>query len=281
MWHWLHCTSSRSDHAQKTFQMTKEVALTGLDTLVDSILGHASLLTICKLKILVEYFYTHCRHRWDATVFKVKDNPHRHNLFICLFVYLIWLVMSQSTIFQSCWDDFRSSWAKTVLRCIYCVCSRTHLHSDSAGRESWISILSIPSLTFYHLCPYAPLSSTDVPFSSAIKITIHWLNLESKHMSWVRLWEPSWVRLWEPYWGVYSAALFWPKVCFSEIPKPHLQASIQELKWQTDYTASKMPNTKQDFSLVIDRNTSWTLSLLHSHKVHPSINVSVKGSSSS
>ena len=84
MWHWLHCTSSRSDHAQKTFQMTKEVALTRLDTLVDSILGHASLLTICKPKIIVEYFHTHCRHRWDATVLKVKANPHRHNLFICL-----------------------------------------------------------------------------------------------------------------------------------------------------------------------------------------------------
>ena len=59
----LHCTSSRSDHAQNSFQMTKEVALTRLDILVDSILGHASLLTFCKLKILVEYFYTHCRLR--------------------------------------------------------------------------------------------------------------------------------------------------------------------------------------------------------------------------
>ena len=64
----LHCTSSRSDHAQNYFQMTKEVALTRLDILVDSILGHASLLTFCKLKILVEYFYTHCRPRWDSTV---------------------------------------------------------------------------------------------------------------------------------------------------------------------------------------------------------------------
>ena len=82
----LHYTSSRSDHAQNYFQMTKEVALTRLDILVDSILGHASLLTFCKLKILVEYFYTYCRPRWDATVLKVKDNPHRHNLFICLFI---------------------------------------------------------------------------------------------------------------------------------------------------------------------------------------------------
>ena len=71
---------------QNSFQMTKEVALTRLDILVDSILGHASLLTFCKLKILVEYFYTHCRLRLDATVLKVKDNPHRHNLFICLFI---------------------------------------------------------------------------------------------------------------------------------------------------------------------------------------------------
>ena len=91
----LHCTSSRSDHAQNSFQMTKEVALTRLDILVDSILGHASLLTFCKLKILVEYFYTHCRPRWDATVLKVKDNPHRHNLFICLFIWFDALCRSQ------------------------------------------------------------------------------------------------------------------------------------------------------------------------------------------
>ena len=137
----LHCTSSRSDHAQKTFQM---VALTWFDILVDSILGHASLLTFCKLKILVEDFYTHCRPRWDATVSKVKDNPHRHNLFpLYLFVYLIWCVMSQSTIFQSCWYDFRSSWVEQVLRCIKWVCSRIHWHSDTASGESWISILSI------------------------------------------------------------------------------------------------------------------------------------------
>ena len=39
--------------------------------------------------------------------------------------------------------------------------------------------------------------------------------------------------------------------------EPHLQASIQELKRHrlTMTTASKMANTKQDFSLVIDRNT--------------------------
>ena len=48
----LHCTCSRSDHAQKTFQMIKEVALTGHDILVDSILGHASLLTFVCTKSL-------------------------------------------------------------------------------------------------------------------------------------------------------------------------------------------------------------------------------------
>ena len=81
----LHCTSSRSDHAQNSFQMTKEVALTRLDILVDSILGHATLLTFCKLKILVEYFYTHCRPRWDATVLKSRTI---HIDIICLFVCL-------------------------------------------------------------------------------------------------------------------------------------------------------------------------------------------------
>ena len=64
----------------------------------DSILGHASLLTFCKLKILVEYFYTHCRLRWDATVFKVKDNPHRHNLFVCLFDLMRYVAVNNFSV---------------------------------------------------------------------------------------------------------------------------------------------------------------------------------------
>ena len=59
----LHCTSSRSDNAQNSFSDDKIGGSHRLDILVDSILGHASLLTFCKLNILVEYFYTHCRPR--------------------------------------------------------------------------------------------------------------------------------------------------------------------------------------------------------------------------
>ena len=127
-------------------------------------------------------------------------------LFVCLFDLMRYVAVNNFSVMLGWFSVFLG---RTSIKMHQCVCSRIHWHSDSAGGESWISILSIPSLTFYHLCPCAPLSSTDFPFSSVIKIAIHWLNLESKHMSWVRLWEP--------YWGVYSAAPFSPKVCFSEI----------------------------------------------------------------
>ena len=122
--------------------------------------------------------------------------------------------------------------------------------------------------------PLCPLSSTDVPFSSVIKIaTLTELGIQTHVMS---------KALRAILRGLFCCPILAKGLLFRN-SKPHLQASIQELKWHrlTMTTASKIANTKQNFSLVIDRNTSWTLSLLHSQKVHPSINVSVKGSSSS
>ena len=127
-------------------------------------------------------------------------------LFVCLFDLMRYVAVNNFLVMLGWFSVFlgRTS-IKMHLMCLL----KDTLTQWLCRRWVLNNILSIPSLTFYHLCPCAPLSSTDFPFSSAIKIAIHWLNLESKHMSWVRLWEP--------YWGVYSAAPFSPKVCFSEI----------------------------------------------------------------
>ena len=72
----------------------------------------------------------------------------------CVFCLFVLILLSQSTIFQSCWDgsSLNQYWAADKVSC-----SRTQ-HSDSAGGETRTSNPSIPSLTLYHLSHCAPLA---------------------------------------------------------------------------------------------------------------------------
>ena len=117
----LHCTSSRSDHTHlnihKYFSDDKrggsDLTWHGFNKyrLTQYCMGHASLLILCMLKILVEYFYKLCRPRWDATVLKSRTI---HIDIICFLSIWFDALRPLSTIFKSCWDDFPSSWVKPV-----------------------------------------------------------------------------------------------------------------------------------------------------------------------
>ena len=84
------------------------------------------------LKIFSEVHLNKCsRHK--------KQTIHSDRLrFLSNFFYLFRFLMSQSTIFQSCWD--LSSWVVS--------CTRTQ-HSDAASMETRTSNPFIPSLTLY------------------------------------------------------------------------------------------------------------------------------------
>ena len=148
----LHCTSSRSDHTQIFFRWQKRWLWHDLTWLlqisVDSILGHASLLTLCMLKILVEYFYKHCRPRWDATVLKSRT-IHIDIICFCLFDLMLYVPCQQFLSHAwmiSCLP--RSNQYQAADKVSY---SCTHLHSESVGGKSPSSSPSIPSLTLSHL----------------------------------------------------------------------------------------------------------------------------------
>ena len=76
--------------------------------------------------------------------FKVKDNPHRHNLFLMLYVPCQQFLSHAGMI--SCLPGSNQYQAADKVSC-----SSTHLHSESVGGESPTSSPYIPSLTLSHL----------------------------------------------------------------------------------------------------------------------------------
>ena len=79
---------------------------------------------------------------------KVKDNTHRHNLF--LFIWFDALGPCQQLLSHagmiSCLPGSNQYQAADKMSC-----SSTHLHSESVGAESPTSSPSIPSLMLSHL----------------------------------------------------------------------------------------------------------------------------------
>ena len=105
------------------FQMTKEVALTWLDIALT-------------LKILVEYFYKHCRPRWDATVLKSRT-IHIDIICFCLFELMLYIPCQQFLSYVgmiSCLPGSNQYQAADKVSC-----SSTHLHSESVQLAALLS----------------------------------------------------------------------------------------------------------------------------------------------